>query len=254
MRRWAYLDHPGPLAFAHRGGAADSPENTMVSFESALRLGYRYLETDVRTTSDGILLTFHDEVLDRVTNLTGRVCDLPWSEVSKARIDGQPIPRLAEVLAAWPDARVNIDAKTDEAVAPLAAVIDQAKAHDRVCVAAFSDVRLRRFRLLTGGTVCTAMGPRMIARLKGAGYRAPTWPFAAGCVQVPLYHGRIRVVDRRFVAAAHRRGIHVHVWTIDEPDEMDRLLDLGVDGIMTDRPTVLRDVLERRGQWVDRPA
>ncbi|HEX7276347.1 MAG TPA: glycerophosphodiester phosphodiesterase [Acidimicrobiales bacterium] len=254
MKRWAYLDHPGPLAFAHRGGAADFPENTMLSFESALRLGYRYLETDVRTTSDGVLLTFHDEVLDRVTDMTGRLGDLPWSEVSKARIDGQPIPRLEEVLAAWPDARVNIDAKMDEAVAPLAEVIERVGAHDRVCVAAFTDLRLRQFRLLTGGRVCTAMGPRAIARLKGAGYRAPTGPFAAGCVQVPLYHGRIRVVDRRFVAAAHRRGIHVHVWTIDEPAEMDRLLDLGVDGIMTDRPTVLRDVLERRGEWVGRPA
>ena len=253
MSRWPYLDHPGPLAFAHRGGAADAPENTMLSFQRAVDLGYRYLETDVRTTSDGVLLTFHDEVLDRVTDMTGKLCELPWSEVSKARIDGEPIPRLEEVLAAWPDARVNIDAKEDGAVAPLVEVIERAGAHDRVCVAAFSDPRLRRFRRLSGGKVCTAMGPRTIARLKGAGYRAPTWPFAAGCVQVPLYHGRIRVVDRRFVAAAHRRGLHVHVWTIDEPSEMERLLDLGVDGIMTDRPVALREVLERRGQWVDAP-
>jgi len=253
VSRWPYLDHPGPLAFAHRGGAAESPENTMFSFESALRLGYRYLETDVRTTSDGVLLAFHDEVLDRVTDRTGRLCELPWSEVSQARIDGHPIPRLDEVLAAWPDARVNIDAKEDAAVAPLAEVIERAGAHDRVCVAAFSDRRLVGFRRLTGGRVCTAMGPRMIARLRSNSYRLPTWPFAAGCVQVPLRHGRIRIVDRRFVAAAHRRGVQVHVWTIDEPDEMARLLDLGVDGLMTDRPGVLREVLEGRGQWVGRP-
>lgn len=253
MTRWPYLDHPVPLAFAHRGGALDCPENTMLSFQSAVDLGYRYLETDVRTTSDGVLLTFHDEVLDRVTDRTGKLCELPWSEVSRARIDGQPIPRLEEVLAAWPDVRVNIDAKEDAAVAPLADVIDRARAHDRVCVAAFSDSRLRRFRRLDGGRVCTAMGPRTIARLLGAGYRAPTWPFAAGCVQVPLRHGRVRIVEPRFVAAAHRRGLHVHVWTIDDPAEMDRLLDMGVDGIMTDRPAVLREVLERRGQWVEPP-
>ncbi len=250
MRRWAYLDHPGPLAFAHRGGAGEGPENTMLSFERALRLGYRYLETDVRTTSDGVLLAFHDDVLDRVTDRSGKVCELPWSEVGHARIDGQPIPRLEEVLAAWPDARVNIDVKDDAGVGPLVDVIERAGAHDRVCIASFSDARLRRFRSLTGARVCTAMGPRMIARLRGASYRAPTWPFAAGCVQVPLYHGRLRIVDSRFVAAAHRRGLHVHVWTIDDPSEMDRLLDLGVDGIMTDRLTTLRDVLERRGQWV----
>ena len=224
----------------------------MLSFQRAVDLGYQYLETDVRTTADGVLLAFHDEVLDRVTNLTGRLCERPWSEVREARIGGQPIPRLEEMLAAWPDVRINIDAKDDAAVAPLVEAIEGARAHDRVCVAAFSDVRLRRFRRLSGGQVCTAMGPRTIARLKGAGYRVPTIPFAAGCVQVPIYHGRIRVVDRRFVTAAHRRGLHVHVWTIDEPAEMDRLLDLGVDGIMTDRPVALREVLERRGQWVGR--
>ena len=254
MTGWAYLDHPGPLAFAHRGGALDCPENTMLSFQSAVDLGYRYLETDVRTTSDGVLLTFHDEVLDRVTDRTGTLCELPWSEVSRARLDGQPIPRLEEVLAAWPDVRVNIDAKEDAAVAPLAEVIERAGAQDRVCVASFSDSRLRLFRRLTGGQVCTAMGPRTIARLLGAGYRAPTWPFAAGCVQVPLRHGRVRIVEPRFVAAAHRRGLHVHVWTIDDPAEMDRLLDMGVDGIMTDRPAALREVLERRGQWVQAPS
>ncbi len=252
MRRWAYLDHPGPLAFAHRGGAAECPENTMLSFESALRLGYRYLETDVRATSDGVLLAFHDEVLDRVTDRTGTLCELPWSEVRQARIEGERIPRLEEVLDAWPDVRVNIDAKDDAAVQPLVDVIERTGAHDRVCVAAFVDARLRLFRRLTGGRVCTAMGPRAIARLRGASYRAPMGPFAGGCVQVPLYHGRIRIVDRRFVAAAHRRGIHVHVWTIDEPEQMERLLDMGVDGIMTDRPSTLRQVLERRGQWVGR--
>ncbi len=253
MSRWAYLDHPGPIAFAHRGGAGDAPENTMLSFERAVGLGYRYLETDVRTTSDGVLLAFHDDILDRVTDMTGLLHERPWSEVSKARIDGEPIPRLEEVLAAWPDVRVNVDAKEDGAVAPLVSVIDRADAHDRVCVAAFSDRRLVAFRRLTGGRVCTAMGPRMIARLRAASLRVPMPPFSAGCVQVPLRHGRVRLVDRPFLAAAHRRDIHVHVWTIDDPSEMDRLLDLGVDGIMTDRPVVLREVLERRGQWVGRP-
>jgi len=252
VTRWAYLDHPGPLAFAHRGGAGEFPENTMLAFESAVGLGYRYLETDVHTTADGVLAAFHDDVLDRLTDRTGRICDLPWSEVSQARIAGQPIPLLEDILAEWPDVRVNIDAKADASVAPLAAVIERTAARDRVCVGSFSEKRLRRFRRLTDGTVCTSMGRAAIARLRGASYGPPTWLFGAGCVQVPVRSGRIPIVDPRFLAAAHRRGLQVHVWTIDDPAEMDRLFDLGVDGIMTDRLAVLREELEKRGQWAGR--
>ena len=209
----------------------------------------------MRTTSDGVLLTFHDEVLDRVTDRTGTLCELPWSEVSQARIDGQPIPRLEEVLAAWPDVRVNIDAKDDSAVAPLADVIERAKAHDRVCVAAFSDARLRRFRRLVGEPGVHGHGseddrPPPRRRLPG--------PDLALCRRLrpgpvaprPHPHHRAPVPGRAPTAG----GLHVHVWTIDDPAEMDRLLDLGVDGIMTDRPAVLREVLERRGQWVGPPS
>jgi glycerophosphoryl diester phosphodiesterase len=224
----------------------------MLAFESAVRLGYRYLETDVHATADGVLAAFHDDVLDRVTDRTGRVGALSWSEVSEARIGTEPIPQLEDILAAWPDVRVNIDAKDDASVPLLAEVIARTGAHDRVCVGSFSEGRVRRFRRLTDGRVCTSMGRSAIARLRTASYGPPTWPFGAGCVQVPVRRGRIPIADSRFVAAAHRRDLQVHVWTIDDPDEMGRLLDLGVDGIMTDRPAILREVLEGRGQWAGR--
>ena len=247
--RWPFLDHPGPLAFAHRGGAGEWPENTMPAFEHALALGYRYLETDVHATADGVLVAFHDHHLDRVTDRGGPIGALPWSEVRRARVNGEPIPLLQDVLERWPDVRVNIDAKHDAAVEPLVAVLDRTDAHDRVCVAAFSDTRLARFRRLTRGRVCTATGPREIARLRVASYGVPTGELVGACVQVPVRHRRVRLVDPLFVAAAHRRGRQVHVWTIDAPGEMERLLDLGVDGLMTDRPVVLKEVLQRRGQW-----
>ncbi len=247
--RWPFLDHPGPLAFAHRGGAGDWPENTMPAFENAVALGYRYLETDVHTTADGVLVAFHDDHLDRVTDRSGLIGALPWVEVRRARVGGEPIPLLEDLLGTWPEVRVNIDAKHDAAVDPLVAVIERTGAHDRVCVAAFSDARLTRFRRLVGNRVCTATGPREIARVRIAAYGVPTGRTGAACAQVPIRHGRVVLVDRRFLAAAHRRGLPVHVWTIDDPVEMERLLDLGVDGIMTDRPAVLRDVLQRRGQW-----
>jgi glycerophosphoryl diester phosphodiesterase len=249
---WAFLDHPGPIAFAHRGGADDFPENTMAAFGHAVGLGYRYLETDVHVTADGLLVAFHDDVLDRVTDRRGRIADLQWSEIRRARV-GQgdhAVPLLEDVLTAWPDVRVNIDPKDDASVVPLVETLRRTQAFARVCVAAFSDRRLARFRRMTGGQVCTGMGPAEIGRLRVASIGGVAGPLGGACVQVPVRHGRLLLVDRRFVEGAHRRGLPVHVWTVDDEPEMERLLDLGVDGIMTDRPAVLKDVLERRRQWV----
>ena len=249
MIRWAYLDHPGPIAFAHRGGASEHPENTMPAFEHAVRLGYRYLETDVHATADGVPVAFHDTVLDRVTDRTGVIAQLPWDTVRQARVGTVGIPLMAELLTTWPDIRVNIDLKHDASVVPLVEVIDRTGTHDRVCVASFSGRRLDRFRGLTGGRVCTAIGPLDIARLRGAGFGLPSGRFAGACAQVPVRQGPVLILDRRFVDGAHRLGLPVHVWTIDDPSDMESLLDLGVDGIMTDRPSVLKEVLVRRGVW-----
>ena len=221
----------------------------MAAFGRAVELGYRYLETDVHTTADGVVVAFHDDALDRVTDRTGRIAALPWAEVKRARVGGHPVPLLDEVLGTWPEVRVNIDPKHDASVVPLVDVLRRTQAFHRVCVAAFSDRRLARFRRLTGHQVCTGMGPGEIARLRVAAWGGLTGPFAAACVQVPIRYGRVPLVDRRLLSSAHRRGLPVHVWTIDDPIEMDRLLDLGVDGIMTDRPLVLKQVLQRRGQW-----
>lgn len=247
---WPYLDHPGPIAFAHRGGSVEEPENTMAAFEHAVGLGYRYLETDVQVTADGVAVAFHDPTLDRVTDHRGVIARLRWAEMASARVAGrEPIPRLADVLSAWPEVRLNIDAKTDASLGPLVEALRRAQAFDRVCVACFSDRRLAHFRRLTGNQVCTALGPTEVARLRVAAWGAPSGPLAGGCAQVPTRYGRVQVVDGAFVSAAHRRGIAVHVWTVDEREEMGRLLDLGVDGLMTDRPTLLKEVLGKRGQW-----
>jgi glycerophosphoryl diester phosphodiesterase len=244
-----FLDHPGPLAFAHRGGAGDWPENTMPAFEHAVALGYRYVETDVHVTSDGILVAFHDESLDRVTDRTGLIRELPWSEVARARVDGrEPIPLFEDVLGTWPQVRINIDPKHDTAVEPLIEAIARTGAVKRVCIGAFSDRRLDRVRAALGPELCTSLGPKGIAKLKAASFGARL-SLPAPCAQVPVRAKGVTVTDERFVAGAHRLGLQVHVWTIDDSAEMHRLLDLGVDGIMTDRPAVLREVLEQRGQW-----
>lgn len=248
-----FLDWPVPIPFAHAGGALDRPPNTMLAFQGAVELGYRYVETDVHATSDGVLLAFHDDALDRLTDRTGVVADLPWSEVREARVGGrEPVPLLDDLLDAWPDLRVNIDPKHDAAVAPLAEAIRRHDALDRVCVGSFSDARLARLRRMLGPGLCSSLGPRGTARLRMASVagRGLAGRVTAQCAQVPTRYRGVPLVDARFVATAHDRGLKVHVWTIDDEGEMHRLLDLGVDGIMTDRPAVLRGVLEARGQWV----
>ncbi len=244
--RHPFLDWHGPLPFAHRGGASDVPENTMPAFEYAVELGFRYLETDVQVTADGVLVAFHDDDLQRTCGRPGRISELPWSEVREARVAGvAPIPLLADLLGAWPDVRLNIDCKSDAAVPALVETLRRAAALPRVCVGAFSDRRIRRIRSMLGPELCSALGPAGVAALR---FGAPTPP-GAHTAQVPVRQGRLTIVDERFVDRAHRRGIEVHVWTVDEPEEMERLLDIGVDGLMTDRPTVLRDVLSDRGHW-----
>ncbi len=219
----------------------------MPAFESAGALGYRYVETDVHTTADGVLVAFHDHRLDRVTDRSGVISELPWSVVSQAKVDGtEPIPRLEDLLGTWPELRVNIDPKADSAVPALIEVLERTKAIDRVCIGAFSDRRLARLRASLGPALCTSTGPVETGRLRLG--IAP--PRVIPATQVPVRQGPITVITPSFLARAHRLGMAVHVWTIDDGAEMSRLLDLGVDGIMTDRPAVLKSVLIARGQWV----
>jgi glycerophosphoryl diester phosphodiesterase len=243
--RHPFLDWPGPIAFAHRGGAAEAPENTMRAFAAAIELGYRYLETDVQVTADGVVVVFHDEDLQRLCGRPERVSDLPAAELAELRIAGtEPIPTLAELLREWPEVRLNIDCKSVAAIAPLAAAVRDHDAFDRVCLSSFSDRRLGALRRRLGSGLCTSAGTLELAAVKLLGIG---WGSLAA--QVPVRQWGVTVTTARFVRRCHRRGLDVHVWTIDDPAEMHRLLDLGVDGILTDRPTVLRDVLVERGTW-----
>ncbi|NUS75164.1 MAG: glycerophosphodiester phosphodiesterase, partial [Streptomyces sp.] len=234
--RHPYLDHPGPIPFAHRGGAADGLENTLSQFRRAVETGYRYLETDVHATADGKLVAFHDATLDRVTDGAGRIADLPWADVSRARVAGQePVPLFEELLETFPDARWNVDLKAESALHPFLDLIERTNTWDRVCVGSFSEARVVRAQRLAGPRLATSYGTRGVLNLRLRSWGVPAaLRRSAIAAQVPEAQSGIQVVDHRFVRAAHARGLHVHVWTINDPDRMHRLLDLGVDGIMTD--------------------
>lgn len=283
--------HHVPLAFAHRG-ADPQRENTMAAFRRAVELGYQYVEIDVRTSADGELVIFHDETLDRVTDGSGALSEKTWDQLSQLRVvgaasqdagrrtaageltdsgtpeaaaaepvkpdsPGEPLVRFAEALEAFPDTHFNVDLKDAEAVEPFVRIVEEHGAHHRVLASSFNDARRRRaLRSLTrsvatsAGWVSTALivllGPLGLLRLPCRS--AP----AIDCVQVPIRRGRIRIVTEAFVRRCHRAGLQVHVWVIDEPELMHQLLDLGVDGLMTDDAEALAQVMRQRSVWPQR--
>ena len=251
MRTPPYLEPASPIAFAHRGGAMVEAnlgiENSLAAFTHAYELGYRYLETDVRCSRDGVVYACHDAKLDRLLGRDAAIADLDSAEIDRALLgDREPIVRLEELVAALPEARWNIDVKSDDGVDPTIELVERLGVLDRICLASFSHARLVRIRSRLPQVV-TSASSREVAQMVLTG-RVPRAPHI---FQVPVRHGRARVMTPRFLRRAHRAGKFVHVWTIDDPAEMHRLADLGVDGIMTDRTDLLKDVLVERAQWKD---
>jgi glycerophosphoryl diester phosphodiesterase len=256
-RDYAFCDHPGPLPFAHRGGTgyagSEGLENSMAAFQAAVDLGYRYLETDVHVTADGAAVVFHDASLTRATGGAGRVAEATYDDLRRHLVGGrETIPLLGDVLRTWPHVRVNIDIKAAGAIDPVVREIRRHGSAERVCLASFSERRIRRLRRLLGPDVATAYGPLGVATMRAvplARLRRLLLAAPVPCLQVPWRFGRLEVVTPAFVRRAHDLGKHVHVWTVDDADAMRTLLDRGVDGLMTDRIDTLRDVLVARGQW-----
>lgn len=237
--------HHSPLAFVHRGGDP-ARENTMAAFEDAVAMGYRYLEIDVRTSSDGVLVVFHDEALDRITDGTGPLSEKTWQELAALRLrsSGEPLLRFDELLTRWDDVHLNVDLKDGASVEEFARLVEAHGAHDRVLAASFNDARRHRVRRALSRRVATSGGWAVTAMIVllgplGLMQRLGRRSTEIDCVQVPISQGRIRVVTPGFVRRCHRAGLQVHVWVVDEPAEMRRLLDMGVDGLMTDDAAAL---------------
>jgi len=250
-------DAPDVIAFAHRGGAyhpeIEGLENTIAAFRHASDLGYRYLETDVHATRDGVLLAFHDSVLDRVTDRRGAIASLVYAEVQAALIGGsEQVPTLAQLFDEFPEVRFNVDLKSAGAVRPLVDFIAARGVQDRVLVGSFSRSQLSEFRRLTKGEVATSAHPLEVAAylLSPSGRLADVLTRRrVQALQIPHKRGPFTVASSRVIRRAQRAGKHVHVWTVDDPDEMRVLIARGVDGLITDRTDILRQVLEESGEW-----
>lgn len=241
------------LAIAHRGGAGLAPENTLAAFERSYALGLRYLETDVRVTSDGVCLAFHDATLTRATGARGLVRRRSWDEVRGLTVGGvEPIARLDDVLTTWPQAHFVIDVKDQASIEPVARVLRATGAVDRVCVAGAWDGWLAQLRDRLGPGLSCALGWRsLVSWLACSRARvAPPPTVATGrFVHVPMRWGRLPIFIDRLVEGAHDLGLRLIVWTVDDPASMHRLISAGVDGIITDRPDVLREVMIAAGRW-----
>lgn len=249
----SYGEESEPLAIAHRGGADLAPENTLAAFAMSTALGLRYLESDIRMTSDGVLVCFHDELLDRCTTGTGRIGAHTSAELrAHVRVGGtEPIPTLQEALEAFPDACFTVDLKDRAAIAPMARLLQRRDYAERVCVAGAWDGWLQ---LLASQAphVRTALGWRSLVALisaSKAGVPPPASVVTGRFAHVPLRLGRLAVHSPALIRRAHRLGVRVVVWTVDDPRTMHELLDMGVDGIITDQPDLLRSVMISRGIW-----
>ena len=251
-----FLSLETPIRLAHRGSRILWPENTMVAFQGAIDLGYQYLELDVRVTADDVVVVHHDATLERTTSRGGEIAGLTYAEIVEAdaghhfgagqgfpyRGRGVTVPTLEEVFLAWPDAHLNIDLKSAKSEWAVADILTRLEKKDQVMIGSFAGSRLARFRRITRGRVATSVGPAHAAAMWVASRLRRVARHPAQAFQMP-YDYRAFPIDRLFVDAVHESGAHFHVWTVDEPHDMRRMLDLGVDGIVTDRPDLLNEVL-----------
>ncbi len=240
-----------PRIIAHRGLALDVPENTLLAFLKALSAGATHLETDVHASADGVAVISHDPDLNRLVGREVGIGQLRMSELRRIDLGaGQSFISLAEALDAFPGARFNVDIKDAAAESPAAAAIREARAIGRVLITSFDEGRRRRTADALPGVASSASVGRVLASVVGAKLAiAPLVRHSLrGLVaaQVPERSGPLRLVTRRTVDAIHAAGREVHVWTVNDPADMTRLLDLGVDGIVTDRCDVLKGLVDSR--------
>ncbi len=238
------------LAFAHRGGNELAPENSFRAFKSAVDIGYKYLETDVHLTKDGFLIAFHDDTLDRVTDKSGLIRDLTLSEIKKAKIAGtDEIPLLSELLNSFTDCFFNIDCKVDETVQPLINLINNKDFINRVCIGSFSQKRINFIRKSLGKEVKTSMGPAEVILSKFLSYTSLGYNFKSSYTSIPIRRYGINLLDERNINYLKSNNQKVIAWTINDEDQMKMLINIGIDGIMTDNLTLLKKVLIEESLW-----
>lgn len=245
-----YVDEAVPFGIAHQGGTDVAPGNTEAAFQHAASLGYRYIETDVQLTADGVLVVFHDDTLTPLTGASGTVGDHTWLEITELRVEGEhPIPRFTDIVERFPSVVFNVEPKTDAAVQSLIDVITDRDLRSRICVGSFSDRRVARVRDALGPDICTSPGPKGAAAAFVRALVGSSRPSVHAALQIPDSFFGVPFTRRWLIERFHRQELQVHVWTVNDEATMRRLLDAGVDAVMSDEITVLKKVLTERDAW-----
>src|SRR3954471_7388412 len=240
--RYPFFAASRPLVFAHRGGSALKPENTIAAFDNGMAIGADGLELDVHLSADGRVVVHHDRALERTTTLGG-----PVVARTAAELTAVGVPSLDEVLGRYRDARIIIEMKVNTAALAEAVVaaVRGAGATDRVCLGSFGSRVLHAARRLEPRIATSAAREEVRWALYRSWLHWPVRQAAYGGYQVPELAGRTRVVSRRCVDGAHAAGLAVQVWTVDTSDDAHRLLDWGVDALITDRPDIIVPLVHR---------
>ena len=239
-----YLNYSGLAVLAHRGGSIESFENTLASFAYAQSIGCKYIETDVQVSSDGVPYIFHDESLKRICGIDNIFNSISSEEIDRLRIfDDHPIPKLDTALKQFPDLFFQIDLKTDLVAIPALEIIKKNNAENRVCIASFNSNRLKQVSE-NYSAMCLSMGPKEVAKLLLASFGLYKGYIPGDCLQVPIYSHGIKVVTKRFIKFVQSKNLKIMVWTINDEKTLKKLIDLGVDGIITDKPKLLTDLIE----------
>lgn len=245
MEYHSYLQQPGISISAHRGGSLEAPENTLEAFQYALEIGSQYIETDVQLSSDGIPYIFHDDDLNRILGKDIAFSSMTSTEINRLIIfEKYTVPTLETALLRFPKALFQIDVKTDEVAMPAMKVIQQCEALDRVCIASFNSERLKKVSVAYP-EVCLSMGPKEVFKLLLASFKLYNSDIPGHCLQIPIYQYGLKLVTKRFVSFVQNRGLKIAVWTINDEKTMQTLIDLGVDGIITDKPNALKELLQK---------
>ena len=242
-----YLNYNGLAVMAHRGGSLEAPENTIESFKYAIEIGSDIIETDIQLSSDGVPYIFHDDDLKRIPGIEKDFNDLLASEIDELNVFGDfKIPTLEETLKQFPDTKFQIDFKTDEVVDPAIEIINKfPHIKKNLCVASFSSQRLQKIKSKLSD-VTYSMGPHEVLKLLLKSFGIYRGEVGGDCLQIPIYRYGIKIVTKRFVDFCKRENIKISVWTINSTEEMDYLIDLDVDGIITDKPKALINLLASR--------
>ena len=245
-----YMNSSNIVPIAHRGASLVATENSFESFRKAFDLGYRIIETDIHSSKDGTAYIFHDNTLERLTGENLKISDLKDVDIDSLKVNKSSIiPRLSNVFEEFPEGLFNLDAKTWEATIPITNTVKKMACSSRVCIGSFNDKHIDAIIRELGVETCHSMGTSNVFKFYLGAQLGIKQNFTAQCIQLPIKQFGISLITQKILRHARKLGIKIHFWTINNSGLIQKLLELDVDGIMTDDCILLKTIMEKKHKW-----